>query len=480
MAGVSHLLLIGVGPLPFYESDHLYGFGIRAWQFALPLLETGHRITLVSCEFGVQRESSIQIKYRSDPSKWAALEHIPVPQPGPRNTNLILTRIEEILKTHRPDAIIAAGSTIATNLAACLNTDLPVWMDMFGDLFAEVQAKTPFTNADMEIDFFHQTLTRVLLRGDRFSSVSEMQRGAALGQLGLMGRLNQYTLGEELVHTIPCAMNGRISPVSGKPILRGKEIGPKEFLILCSGGFNTWTDVDSLFEGIERAMEQDRRIHCVVTGGGITGHHEDGFKRFRGLIGKSPYENRFHLLGWLSNREVDQITLECDLGINVDLPIYESLLGSRNRLLFWLQCGLPILTTVTTEISRILVENDLALGAPPKQPRKVTEKILEAVRNPEQRKRRAIRARRFAYEFLTFNETVRPLVAWAAKPVKAGDNQERLLRGGQPFSRVDALWHSWGFPEEGKIHDPSIPRPPRTVIKTRPQGKNWWRRLLGA
>ncbi|MBN2326103.1 MAG: glycosyltransferase [Candidatus Omnitrophica bacterium] len=477
---MKHLLLIGVGPLPFYESDHLYGFGIRAWQFAQPLLDAGHRITLVTCEFGVHRESSIQIKYRSDPTQWAALEHFPVPQPGPRNTNLILTRIEELIRTQRPDAVIAAGSTIATNLAACLNTDLPIWMDMFGDLFAEVQAKTPFTNAEAEIDFFHQTLTRVLLRGDRFSTVSEMQRGAAVGQLGLMGRLNQYTLGEELVHTIPCAFNGKISPVRGESYLRGKKLGSKEFLLLCSGGFNTWTDVDSLFDGIERAMEKERRIHCVVTGGGITGHHEDGFKRFRGLIGKSPYENRFHLLGWLSNQEVEQVTLECDLGLNVDLPVYESLLGSRNRMLFWLQCGLPILTTVTTEISHILTEKDLALGVPPQEPRKLAEKIVEAAQHPIEQKQRAVRAKRFGYDYLTFTETARPLVKWASHPVQSGDNIERALRKGQPFSKVDALWQSWGFPEEGKGRDPSIPRPPRAVIKTRPQGKNWWRRLLGA
>lgn len=480
MIDVTHLLIIGVGPLPFYDADRLYGFGIRAWQFAQPLLDAGHRITLVSCEFGVERESAINIKYRTDPSKWAPIELIPVPQPGPRNTNLILTRIEEILRTHQPEAIIAAGSTIATNLAAHLDTDLPIWMDMFGDLFAEVQAKTPFMNAEVEIDFFHQMLTRILLKGDRFSVVSEMQRGAAIGQLGLMGRLNQFTLGDEMVQTIPCALNGKISPVAKKPYLRGKSVGPNEFLVLCSGGFNTWTDVDTMFEGIERSMEHDRRVHCVVTGGGITGHHEDGYKHFRGLIGKSPYENRFHLLGWLSNDEVDQVTMECNLGINVDLPVYESLLGSRNRMLFWLQCGLPILTTITTEISQILVDNDLALGAPYGQSKMVADKIIEAVQDQQTLKRRAVRAKKFGYKFLTYDETVRPLLQWAKKPVKAGDNQERLVRGGQPFSQVDQLWHTWGFPESGKNNSLNLPRSPKAVIKTRPRGKNWIRRLLGS
>ena len=138
------LLLLGVGPLPMYESDRLYGFGIRAWQFTLPLLAAGHRVVLVTCEFGVPRESSIQIRYQHDPSAYGAVEHIPLPEPNPRNSNFLLSRIEEIVRTHRPDAVIAAGSTIATNLAASIKTDLPLWMDMFGDLFAEVQAKTPF------------------------------------------------------------------------------------------------------------------------------------------------------------------------------------------------------------------------------------------------------------------------------------------------------------------------------------------------
>jgi glycosyltransferase involved in cell wall biosynthesis len=476
---VSHILLLGVGPLPFYESDQLYGFGIRAWQFAQPLLDDGHKITLVTCEFGVHRESSINVKYRSNPAKWANLEHIPLPQPNERNTNILLTRIEDILKTHKPDAIVAAGSTITTNLAALLETNIPIWMDMFGDLFAEVQAKTPFVQANDEIEFFHQTLTRVLLRGDRFSSVSEIQRGAAIGQLGLMGRLNGYTLGEELVWTIPCAMNGKVTPIEREPLLRHKVVAPNDFLILCSGGFNTWTDVDTLFECIEMAMGKDRSIHCVVTGGEITGHHEDGFTRFKSLISKSPYESRFHLLGWLQNQDVDQVTLECDLGINIDLPIYESVLGSRNRMLFWLQCGLPIVTTVTTEISRILVESDYAMGTDPGNTKGLAKLIVKASQDREALQDRAIKAKRFAYEYLTFEETVQPLLYWARNPAKAKDNQERIERKGQALNKVDALWHAWGFPDRKYYQDPTVPKPYNIVIHTRPQGKSWWRRLLG-
>lgn len=477
---MSHLLLIGVGPLPCYETDHLYGFGIRAWQFALPLLAADHRLTLVTCEFGCERENQLNIHYRRHPSVWGEIEHIPLPEPRPRNLNVILTRLDGILADAEPDGIIAAGSTIATNLAACMKTNLPIWMDMFGDLFAEAQAKAPFSRNPQELDYFHRILSRVLLRGDRFSVVSEMQRGAAIGQLGLMGRLNQFTLGEELVHTVPCAMDGEIAPVRREPVIRGKETGPRDFLLLCSGGFNTWADVETLFAGIEEAMDQNRFVRCVVTGGQITGHHEEGFNRFRSLISKSAYESRFHLLGWLSNEEVSQITLECDMGVNVDLPIYESTLGSRNRFLYWMQHGLPILTTETTEISLFLSQNDLAIGVPTGSSKLIARRILEAAANPAALRKRATRAKRLAFERLTFAETVQPLLEWAKDPERASDNIERELLKGRSFNQIDEFLYSWAFQGMQNDGGSSIPSLPKPVIHTRPQGKSLWRRLWGA
>lgn len=473
-----HILLLGVGPLPFYQSDKMYGFGIRAWQFALPLLKAGHHITLVTLEFGAARESDIKVTYQFPPACFGSIEHITLPEPSPRTTNILLTKLEEIIRSYRPDAIIAAGSTITTNLAAMLNTSLPIWMDMFGDLFAEVQAKSPFVNARDQITFFHHVLSRVLLRGDRFSVVSEMQRGAAMGQLGLMGRLNQYTLGEELVYTIPCAVNGDVMPVKQKTILRGKVVERGDFLLLCTGGFNTWMDVPTLFEGIERAMEKNPRIHCVVTGGAIVGHHEDGFTKFRGLISKSPHEKNFHLLGWLSNEDVDQVTMECDLGLNVDLPIYESYLGSRNRMLYWMQFGLPVLTTLNTELSHVLFDNDIAIGVPHSQPRLLADKIVEASLNRRKVRRKAMKAQEFTYQYFSFDETCLPLVRWVEHPATASDIVQRSSQG-KPLSDVDALWHAWAFEGQRPQDSSSVFGQFRTILRIRPQGKNWWDRLMG-
>lgn len=475
----NHFLLLGVGPLPCYDTDKLFGFGIRAWQFALPLCAAGHKITLVTFEFGKERENQVSVEYACHPSVWGDIDHIALPQPTPRTQNVLLTRLEGIIENANPDAIIACGSTISTNMAALLDTELPVWMDMFGDLIAEVQAKSPFSNNPHEIDFFHRILSRVLLRGDRFSTVSEMQRGAALGQLGLMGRLNRHTHGEQIVHTIPCAMNSDVSPVRRQPFLRDHGIQKGDFVLLCSGGFNTWADVETMFTSIEDAMDQDRSIHCVVTGGQISGHHEEGYNRFRSQVSKSHLESRFHLLGWLTNEEVAQITLESHLGINIDLPINESILGSRNRMLYWMQCGLPILTTITTELSQYLCQNELAIGAPPEQSRRLTRLILDASARRGVLKNRAVKAKRMAYRYLSYTETCRPLLEWANAPERAADNVERELGNHQFFNQVDQWMHTWAYSDQGDGGS-TIPVLPKPVIRTRPQGKSIWKRLWGS
>lgn len=474
------VLLLGVGPLPFYQSNQLFGFGIRTWQFALPILAEGSQVTLVTCEFGVQKESELKdIRYGQDLSSFGDLEHISLPEPNPRNMNILLTRLEEIIRTHQPNAIITAGSTISTNLAASLKTDLPIWMDMFGDLFAEIQAKTAFLDESSQFDFFHQVMTRVLLRGDRFSVVSDAQKGAAVGQLGFIGRLNRFTLGEEMVHTIPCAVDGNISPVQKNTVLRGKTCSESDFLLLCSGGFNTWSDVDTLFYGIEGAMEKNKRIQCIVTGGKIQGHHEDGYKRFQNLVGKSPYESRFHLLGWVSNEDVAAITQECDLGLNIDLPIYESMLGSRNRILFWMQCALPTLTTVTTELSQIIQQQNLGYCIEVGDDKAMSKCIVEAASNRAKLKKLGVKSRRFVYSYFTFEESVKPLLQWIKNPTKAGDNAERLLQNNQALSHVDHLLHDWAFSHAGNEKRVQLPKPMTPITKIRPYGKHWWDRLLG-
>ncbi len=437
---MASVLLMGVGPLPCYRSNTLYGFGIRTWQFLLPLLADGHKVIMATSEFG-QSGDSVDVNYRHKPSLWGDVVHIPMPEPNEQNRGALLGRLQQLISEYQPVAVVTAGSTISSSLACALDTSLPVWADLFGDLLAEAQAKSAFAGSE-QLEFFHSVYLPILRRADIFSSVSQAQRFATIGQLGILGRLDHHTLGYDFVHTIPCAFDGTISPVHRKRVLRGETVSHTDFVILCSGGFNTWADVRTLFKGLDAAMSENRKIHVVVTGGAISGHHEEGYNFFTKSIKQSPNRDRYHTMGWVPTEDVDAYMQEADLGINVDLDITETLLGSRNRFLSWIQAGLPILTTVVSDISRILHRNDLCFGIPPGDPERLKEAILYAADHETERKEIAVRAREFGHSHFTFEVTTEPLRRWVENPAVSPDNKARQKKK-TPVHPLDAKISGW-------------------------------------
>lgn len=421
------ILLIGVGPLPCYRSNTLYGFGIRTWQFLLPLLSDGHRVILATLEFG-QSGDAVDIAYRDSPKLWGDVIHIPMPESNTENRIALLARLTQLASQYQPTCVVSAGSTISSSLACAIPTSLPTWVDLFGDLLAEAQAKTAFVGSD-QLDFFHQLYMPILRRGDLFSAVSGAQKFATIGQLGILGRLDHHTLGYQFVHTIPCAFDGTISPIHRRRVIRGDIVSHNDFVVLCSGGFNTWADIKTLFAGLDGAMAENRLIHVVITGGAISGHHEEGYNRFFSLVRESPHRDRYHSVGWVPTEDVQAYILESDLGINVDLDITESLLGSRNRFLSWMQAGLPILTTIVCELSRTLYSKGLCFGVPPGNPDRLREVLLYAAEHDAERREVGEKARRCGYKHFTFEATTAPLREWVTAPRPAPDTMARRQTG---------------------------------------------------
>jgi hypothetical protein len=148
-------------------------------------------------------------------------------------------------------------------------------------------------------------------------------------------------------------------------------------------------------------------------------------------------------------------------------------------MLFWMQCGLPILTTVTTEISHILVDNDLALGVPPKKDKLLSKKILDACSNAAEVQQMAAKAKNFAYDYFTFEETIRPLREWVENPQRAADNLERDNLDWQPLNTVDLMWHKWAFPEQRFSLDNGGGLTQLKPIARR-SVSNWWHRIWGS
>ena len=56
--------------------------------------------------------------------------------------------------------------------------------------------------------------------------------------------------------------------------MRGRLVPEDAFVVLWSGGYNVWSDIETLLQGLEKAMDEQPSIHFLSTGGAISGHDD--------------------------------------------------------------------------------------------------------------------------------------------------------------------------------------------------------------
>ena len=430
------ILLVGQSPLPIKEEggNRVNAPGVRAWHFAKALTEAGHEVRLVA----VQTEIRPLIEPRL-----IAPRLILHPILGAEITqDNLLARLEAEFK---PDALVAASVWPSYLVALFGSADLPFWADLFGSPLAEGQAKAALYANDSLIEPFARFETTVLARADVVSGVSSYQEYALVGGLAGQGRLNRHTYGYRLAYTIPAALDERVL-AHDQTVLRAKIVPENAFVVLWSGGYNTWTDVDTLFAGLESAMLQTPRLHFVSTGGALPPHDSLTYPHFQSLVETSAYRDRYHLLGWLPYEVLQNYYYESDLGIILDKWSYEGVLGSRTRLLDWLKYGLPAAVTLSAELTRKLGQAGLAFPFPHGDGPMLGKLLLELANNPAKLKEAGQRGKDYVLRNFNYMTACAPLRAWAENPRRAPDaGQPRpftLANSNQELEKQLAIYKS--------------------------------------
>ncbi|HKI85127.1 MAG TPA: glycosyltransferase, partial [Thermoanaerobaculia bacterium] len=324
---MSRLLVCGPCPLPFENVSRTYGTGIRTWQLAWSLAQSGHEVRLVALATdgaygGDEKPPAHEVRERVEILR---LSYAEVMDPS-----LLRRRIADF----SPDAVV--GSTIYGSFAlAQCRPRLPFWADHFGDAMAEAQAKAKLEGRNWPLAHFWRFAEPALRRADRISAVSEPQRHALVGELAALGRLTAETCGYELTAVIPCGAQPTLDRPPRETLRQGR-FAADDFLLLWSGTFNVWADVDTLFAAVAGAMEANPKIHLLVTGGAIEGHDEETYSRLRRLVEASPHRERFHFEGWVAAERLPLYEATANLAVLSELPIYEGMLGSKNRTVRWL------------------------------------------------------------------------------------------------------------------------------------------------
>ena len=414
---MSRILILGAAPLPFEPRERQYAPNLRTWHFTKPLIDDGHEVRLVAGRVPkTYPEGFDPIFVQTD----NGFEYFSIEESLFQNGEFIQRYFDDF----QPDAILGVN-THPSSRAVCLKTDRPIWCDLNGWIMAEAQTKCRVYDDDRYLSHFWKMEREILDRADVISTVSQAQAAATIGELATRGRLGKQTFGYEFVHTIPNAIS-EVEYRHGARVIRGVLTPEHAFVVLWAGGYNTWTDVDMVFDGLTAAMREVPDLHFVSTGGVIEGHDELTFKRFLDRIAVSDFRDRFHLAGWVPTADVPSYYFESDIGINVDSRNYETFFGARNRLNEWLKVGLPVLTTSGTEISKTIAEEGLGLTCGMGDTIGFGEQLIWAAGHREELKKMAERGRSFVLDRFSYTKTTEPLRAWAKNPRRAPDNGVRV------------------------------------------------------
>ncbi|MFH1738378.1 MAG: glycosyltransferase [bacterium] len=409
---MAHLLIFGIGPIPLEGTRLFHAGGNRAWHLTDALRQAGHRVTLLCMRVTSHGRTDTEV-HRTEHE---GVTYVSVDELTHFSNDSFL---REFVREVNPDALVGACAYPAAR-AAIAAGDRPLWGDLHGYHMGEAQAKAFRDQEDGFRFHYWERYRPALERGDRFSVTSEPHRFALIGELGVLGRLNSHSFEEDLIHTIPIAW-------SSIPFRKKRQRLPDDpFVVFWSGGFNTWCDVDTLAKSLELAMERDNRIRFLSTGGAIDGHDEKTYPQFRRLVEASPFRDRFDLRGWVASEDLPAIQEQVDLFISVDRFCYETLIGARNRITEMLVRGIPVLSTLGTEISRILHHYSCGFTAPIGDAETIADRIVWAAEHPRELDEMRLKARRLFDERYTYAKTAEPLIAWAGNPVRAGDAEKTV------------------------------------------------------
>ncbi len=437
---MGRIFVTGMSPLPFENDRKVYGTGIRTWQFVQPLLERGHTVCLASYAIPSAYPKGFSSAHYPDfrHQDYRFCYHLLSEKDFGNPT--LLARLKDDFGPH----CIIGCTFYPSYMAAKIKGGLPFWADLFGHVMAEAQARAAVDGDDSCLFHYWNGEYQIITSADAFSCVSGRQAYALIGELGAAGRLNQYTSGYDFAAAIPCGMPQE-AYVHTRQVIRGVgNITSKHFVLLWTGGYNTWTDVDTLFCALEGAMDQNPSIRFVSTGGEIPEQDQNTYPRFLSMIQKSRHKANFMMKGWVKGEDVPNYYLEADAGINIDRDIYEVRLGSKNRILDWMRAGLCVLSSNVCELTQIIQKEALGYTFRPHDPQDLQEKILYLAANRKEAASRAKKAKDYGRKHFQFSATTRKLQRWAACPSHAPDfskqkkiffDKEQALKNLEAISR---------------------------------------------
>lgn len=235
---------------------------------------------------------------------------------------------------------------------------------LIADLYCPVPLEYHQASSEEELSirgetglFLSDVLFEQLVFADHFLCASERQREFWLGALTLAGRINAHRWPEarhadlsDLISILPFGLSAQ-KPIQSRSALRSKfHIPPDDFVLVWGGGLYQWFDPLTPIKAIHKLILDGARVHLVFIG---INHPNSDIKKHDmctqaitlatdlGLIDKFIHFN----FGWVDYNDRHNYLMDANVGISAHFNNPETRYSFRTRILDYLWCGLPIIST---------------------------------------------------------------------------------------------------------------------------------------
>ncbi len=265
--------------------------------------------------------------------------------------------------------------------------------------------------------------------GDFFLCASERQRDWWLGLLEANGRINPATHGADhslrnLIDVVAYGMPEN-SPIHKRKIIKGVWAGINEDdkVLVWGGGLWPWLDPVTAIRAVGRVSEQRDDVRLIFPG---TRHPNpiladmptrlaDAVRTAEklGLTDKSVFFG-----DWVPYEDWSSLLLESDLALILHLDTLETRLAFRSRVLEYIWCSLPTVSTTGDATSELIKQYDLGQVVGYDDVDAVADAISMMLEEPiHLREPLFVDAR----SSLTWEKTAEPLIRYCQDPKPAAD-----------------------------------------------------------
>lgn len=289
-----------------------------------------------------------------------------------------------------------------------------------------VQYKHEKVAGEASYRLMHQVLEKHMLKCDFAICASETQRDYWLGRFCAMGRLmpELYEFNPSLRKLIDVVPFGRepLAPERNGPGLRDEieGIAKDDLVLLWGGGIWDWFDPLTVISSVANAREKVPNLRLVFMGLKSPNPKVPMMKMTKdaielsgtlGLTGK----NVFFKEGWIPYEKRVNYLMDADIAVSAHFDLPETRYSFRTRILDYLWCGLPVLSTGGDPLSDMIDRAGAGVALPYKDENAWSEAITRLALDKEFRKQCSVASTQLSDQF-TWDKTCKALVDFCRQP----------------------------------------------------------------